>query len=185
MKGAQQQPRRGHPVSWVSGLYPSLPVYVKGEWIRGFESQIVRRDEEDRRMQGKKHKGSQSQSAADAAKLSKGEAFTVLSRLVLRLQRFSKGTTALFDVGVLSAQASSSRIVCETCGFCGYAKETSRHRSVHRVLATYRAVVVPGKEESSGSAFPLRTAPILGLLFRRPPSSSRRNCFRFNLCFSS
>ncbi|OEH75555.1 hypothetical protein cyc_03891 [Cyclospora cayetanensis] len=62
MVGVRPEPRRGHPMSWISGLYPSLPVYATGEWIRHFQSQIER-------MHGGAHSN---QNAADAGRLCKG-----------------------------------------------------------------------------------------------------------------
>ncbi|KAL8439899.1 hypothetical protein Efla_006518 [Eimeria flavescens] len=42
MVGVRPEPRRGHPMSWVSGLYPSLPVYATGELISHFQAQVER-----------------------------------------------------------------------------------------------------------------------------------------------
>ncbi|KAL8435753.1 hypothetical protein ACSSS7_002235 [Eimeria intestinalis] len=42
MVGVRPEPRRGHPMSWVSGLYPSLPVYATGELISHFQAQVTR-----------------------------------------------------------------------------------------------------------------------------------------------
>ncbi|KAL8272534.1 hypothetical protein Esti_003533 [Eimeria stiedai] len=42
MVGVRPEPRRGHPMSWVSGLYPSLPVYATGELISQFQTQVTR-----------------------------------------------------------------------------------------------------------------------------------------------
>lgn len=62
MVGVRPEPRRGHPMSWVSGLYPSLPVYVTGEWIRHFQSQVERASAA----------AGSNQSVADAGRLCRG-----------------------------------------------------------------------------------------------------------------
>ncbi|KAL8447686.1 hypothetical protein Emed_004225 [Eimeria media] len=58
MVGVRPEPRRGHPMSWVSGLYPSLPVYATGELISHFQTQVTR--------------ASDAAAAADAGRLCRG-----------------------------------------------------------------------------------------------------------------
>ena len=89
MVGVRPEPRRGHPMSWVCGLYPSLPVYATGELIRHFQAQVDRADAEAGSRQG----------ASDAGRLCRGkEAQGIMAHHAATWTRCARNTSSVHAV---------------------------------------------------------------------------------------